>query len=167
MTGTSTRLSSVVRLEVDCRIVFTVCMSLQCLGTPILKLVFLTTRAVISFFLFFLATVQYNLTYQHDELFHSPCPHGMDLEGKQLLALDYSGKQSRLSSNCIWILAQSFKNTGVRSSTSTLPPDVNLSTWFATGKWNREGLCNVSNRFLVICHFFVLTPFISLGPCPQ
>lgn len=46
MTGTSTRLSSVVRPEMDGRIAFTACVSLECLGTPILKLVFLTARAV-------------------------------------------------------------------------------------------------------------------------
>lgn len=40
MAGTYTRLSSVVRFEMDGRIVFTVCVSLECLGTPILKLVF-------------------------------------------------------------------------------------------------------------------------------
>lgn len=42
----STRLSSVVRLEMDGGIVFTARVSLECLGTPILKLVFLTTQAV-------------------------------------------------------------------------------------------------------------------------
>lgn len=143
MAGTSTRLSSVVRLEVDGSVRVTV-MSRQ----PHFKIGLSHNPGHDVF----QATVKCNLTYMKNYYVRLANMEWL-LRKKQFLALDYSRKQSNLSSKCIWILTQSLKNTGVRNGTSTLPPDVNLSTWFAAVKWNREGLCSVPNHFLLVSIF--------------